>query len=89
MDLVGGWWHISTVNSNKEHPAQFPEEIPERLIKMYSFKGDNVLDPFLGSGTTVKVARELDRFGFGYEKEIKYKPVIEMKLQEINELKFY
>ncbi len=49
------------------HEAMFPEELPRRLIKMYSFVGDTVLDPFLGSGTTVKVALELGRNAIGYE----------------------
>ncbi len=49
------------------HEAMFPDELPRRLIKMFSFVGDTVLDPFLGSGTTVKVALELNRNGLGYE----------------------
>src|SRR5437870_11916878 len=48
--------------------AAFPEEIPRRLIKMFSILGDTVLDPFLGSGTTLKVAMNLDRKFVGYEK---------------------
>ena len=47
---------------------------------MFSFEGDIVLDPFLGSGTTVKVARELNREAIGYERELQYKPVIMKKL---------
>ncbi len=49
------------------HPAPFPDELPRRLIKLYSFHGDNVLDPFVGSGTTVRVAEELGRNGIGYD----------------------
>lgn len=49
------------------HPAPFPDELPARLIKLYSFVGDTVLDPFAGSGTTVRVARQLGRNGVGYE----------------------
>ena len=49
------------------HEAMFPDELPKRLIKMFTFVGDTVLDPFLGSGTTVKVALELNRNGLGYE----------------------
>jgi DNA modification methylase len=48
--------------------AAFPEEIPRRLISMFSVKGDLVLDPFLGSGTTLRVAIELDRRFVGYER---------------------
>jgi site-specific DNA-methyltransferase (adenine-specific) len=79
-EWVDGVWEIPPVRSQKGHPAQFPEEIPRRLIRMYSYKGDIVLDPFGGSMTTVKVANELGRIGIGYEKEEKYKPVIMEKL---------
>lgn len=49
------------------HEARFPEELPRRLIRMFTFPGDTVLDPFLGSGTTVKVALDLGRRAVGYE----------------------
>ena len=49
------------------HEAMFPEELPRRIIKMFSFVGDTVLDPFLGSGTTSKVSLELNRNSIGYE----------------------
>ncbi len=49
-------------------------------VRMFSYEGDTVLDPFLGSGTTVKVARELNREAFGYEREPQYKAVIMQKL---------
>ena len=52
---------------NRDHPAPFPYELPYRLIKAYSFVGETVLDPFLGSGTTLVVARDLKRNGIGYE----------------------
>ncbi|MHA1265260.1 MAG: DNA-methyltransferase [Candidatus Helarchaeota archaeon] len=49
------------------HIAMFPDELPKRLIRMYTFLGDTVLDPFLGSGTTTKVAIELQRNSIGFE----------------------
>jgi len=45
----------------------FPEELPKRLIKMFSFAGDTILDPFLGSGTTSLAAENLERNSVGYE----------------------
>jgi len=62
------------------HEAMFPEELPRRLIKMYSFVGETVLDPFLGSGTTVKTALELDRNAIGYEINENFLDVIKEKL---------
>lgn len=53
-------WHIANV-SDPKHPAVFPEEIPFRLIKLFSFYGETVLDPFAGIGTTAKVANRLGR----------------------------
>ena len=75
-EWVSGAWHIPSVRKNDDHPAKFPEELPYRLIKMYSFKRDNVLDPFLGSGTTAKAAMKLGRNKFGYEINEEYKDVI-------------
>lgn len=62
------------------HEAMFPEELPRRLIRMFSFPGETVLDPFLGSGTTVKVALELGRNGIGYEIQPGFVPIIREKL---------
>jgi DNA modification methylase len=75
-----GVWSIEPVRKQEGHPAVFPDELPHRLIKMFSYEGDTVLDPWLGSGTTIKVARELNRVGIGYEKEAQYKEVIMRKL---------
>ena len=55
-------------------------EIPSRLIKLFTFVGETVFDPFLGSGTTLKVARELGRKGIGYEVDLQLKDVIRKKL---------
>lgn len=61
-----GHWNFSGEKQNG-HIAMFPLELPKRLIKMFSFYGDTVLDPFLGSGTTLKAALELGRNSVGYE----------------------
>jgi site-specific DNA-methyltransferase (cytosine-N4-specific) len=58
-----------TVNEFERRTAAYPDEIAERLIKMFSVKGDTVLDPFLGSGTTMKVANDVQRNCIGYEIE--------------------
>ncbi len=60
--------------------AAFPEEIPRRLVKLYSYFGETVLDPFLGSGTTAKVARELGRNSWGYEINPGLKTIIKKKI---------
>ncbi len=61
-------WHIMPVKPfDVDHPAPFPEEIPYRLILLFSFRGDLVMDPFLGSGTTAAVAKALGRKYCGYD----------------------
>jgi site-specific DNA-methyltransferase (adenine-specific) len=60
------YWVMPT-EAKVDHPAPYPEELPYRCIKFYSYIGDTVLDPFLGSGTTMKVARELKRNCTGFE----------------------
>jgi site-specific DNA-methyltransferase (adenine-specific) len=59
-----------------EHLAVFPEELPRRLIRMFSFVGETVLDPFLGSGTTTLAARKLGRNSIGYELNPDFVPLI-------------
>ena len=75
-----GHWNFAGEKQNGGHIAVFPEELPKRLIKMFSFAGETVLDPFLGSGTTTKVAKELKRNSIGYEINSDYLPVIQEKI---------
>ena len=78
-------WNIPIPNKKDiafgEHSALMPEQIPYRLIKMFSFVDDIVLDPFAGSGTTLKVAKELNRQYVGYEIYKYYEKLINAKLQ--------
>lgn len=74
-----GHWNFSGEKQDK-HLAMFPEELPRRLIKMFSFVGDTVLDPFLGSGTTSLTANKLNRNSIGYEINEDFLPIIKEKL---------
>lgn len=74
-----GHWNFSGEKQDK-HLAVFPEELPKRLIRMFSFIGDTVLDPFLGSGTTSLAAKNLDRNSIGYEINCDFLPVIKQKI---------
>ena len=69
-----------TATELERRTAAYPEEIAERLIRMFSVKGETVLDPFLGSGTTVKVAIENGRSSIGYETDKNLLPVITQKI---------
>jgi site-specific DNA-methyltransferase (adenine-specific) len=63
-----GMWTFAGANPRRAgHPAPFPEELPRRLIKLYSYPEDLVLDPFAGSGTTLVAARKLGRRSLGVE----------------------
>ncbi|OYV10687.1 MAG: DNA methylase N-4/N-6 domain-containing protein [Methanosaeta sp. NSP1] len=78
---VQKFWRIeSETEWFKGHEAVFPEEIPRRLIRMYSFAGDTVLDPFAGSGTTIRAAMNLDRNSIGYEINEDLIPVVKRRL---------
>lgn len=74
-----GHWYF-TGAKQEGHIAMFPEELPARLIKMFSFIGDTTLDPFLGSGTTTLAAKNLNRNSVGYEINPDYIPIIRAKL---------
>lgn len=83
MDIANNIWHIAPVPPDQlDHPCPFPEEIPFRLITMYSYPGDKVLDPFLGSGQTTKVATHINRKFVGYETISKYVELARSRLDE-------
>ena len=77
-------WNITNVLPRpgriEEGVAAFPEEIPRRLIKLFTFAGETVFDPFFGSGTSLKVARELGRRAIGYDIDMDLRRVVQRKL---------
>ena len=75
--------HVVPQEKWQKYAAVFPEEIPERLITLYSYAGETVLDPFLGTGTTCVVARKLDRSCVGYEIDLDLKDVIVERLKPL------
>ena len=78
-------WRITNVLPKpgriEEGIAAFPDELPNRLIRLFSFQGETVLDPFVGSGTTLKVSNSLGRYSIGYEIDRELRPIILRKLQ--------
>jgi site-specific DNA-methyltransferase (adenine-specific) len=82
-----GHWHFAGEKQDR-HLAMFPEELPKRLIRMYSFVNDTILDPFLGSGTTSLAAKNLNRNSIGYEINEDFLPLIEDKLGMAQKLIF-
>jgi site-specific DNA-methyltransferase (adenine-specific) len=76
-------WTFAAAPARKVgHPAPFPEELPRRLIELYTFEGDVVLDPFCGSGTTCLAADRLGRHFIGYEIDTGYIRLAEKRLRE-------
>jgi site-specific DNA-methyltransferase (adenine-specific) len=82
-------WRIHAESATKiGHPAPYPVELPYRAIKLYSFKGDIVLDPFMGSGTTAVAALKAGRRYFGYELNEKYIQIACKRIQEFHDNNF-
>jgi site-specific DNA-methyltransferase (adenine-specific) len=68
IEWTNGIWKFNGANGKRiGHPAPFPRELPRRCIKLFSYKGDTIFDPFLGSGTTLIEAEIQDRKGIGVE----------------------
>ena len=75
-----GHWNFTGARQSG-HIAMFPEELPKRLIKMFSFIGETILDPFAGSGTTALAAKNLDRNSVSFEINPEFIPIIKEKLE--------
>jgi site-specific DNA-methyltransferase (adenine-specific) len=80
-EYFSGHWSFPG-EKQRGHLAMFPEELPRRLIRMFTFEGETVLDPFLGSGTTSLAAMRLGRNSAGYEINEEYLSIIRSKLGE-------
>lgn len=86
LEFTKSIWNFPTVSAKKiGHPAPFPEELPRRLMHLYTFKGDIVLDPFIGSGQTGIAAFKLNRYFIGYDTNKTY---CELATKRVNEIMF-
>ena len=97
-ELLHNVWNIqpNTRTSEDDHIAIFPEELPKRIINLYSKEGDIILEPFTGSGTTINIAYKLQRHSIGYEINKEYCKLIinninpkQKRLDGLNRLFFY
>ncbi|GMQ92841.1 MAG: site-specific DNA-methyltransferase [Acidimicrobiia bacterium] len=83
LDATVSIWNILPESARRVgHPAPFPVELPRRLIELYTFEADLVLDPFLGSGTTAVAAVESRRHYVGYELDAGYIDIAERRIHE-------
>ncbi|HLF91388.1 MAG TPA: site-specific DNA-methyltransferase [Anaerolineales bacterium] len=81
MEWTKSVWTMNPESAKKiGHPAPFPVELPYRLIQLYTFRGDVVLDPFMGSGSTALAANRADRIYVGYETDSTYIQLAEERL---------
>ena len=83
MDWTNGLWTFNGERKTKiGHPAPFPVELPVRCMKLFSFVGDTVLDPFMGSGSTLVAASRHNRKGIGIEIDPKYCEIAALRIEE-------
>jgi site-specific DNA-methyltransferase (adenine-specific) len=75
-------WNGLTGESTKYHPAPYPEELAHRLVRMFSFVGDTVLDPFMGTGTTLLAAAKSGRNSIGVEIDPSYVKMARARLEK-------
>ncbi|TCW61658.1 site-specific DNA-methyltransferase [Treponema sp. J25] len=86
MEWTKSVWTINAESAKRiGHPAPFPEELPYRLIQLYSFKGDIILDPFMGSGTTAVAALKSSRDFVGYEIVEEYVTLAQERIKVIRD----
>jgi site-specific DNA-methyltransferase (adenine-specific) len=82
LEFTKSIWNFPAVSAKKiGHPSPFPLELPTRLIKLYSFEGDIVLDPFLGSGQTAIAALNLNCKYIGYDISVEYSKLAEKRIE--------
>lgn len=74
--------HLATECGNKNHSAAFPKALPEWFINLFTKEGDCVLDPFMGSGTTVLVAKSMNRNAIGIEILPEYHKLVQKELSQ-------
>ncbi len=82
-ELVHGVWKIRSVQRNDFHEAMFPEQLVANCIKLYSFPGDTVFDPFMGSGSVAVVAKKFGRSYIGYDLDPNYVKFAENRLDGV------
>jgi site-specific DNA-methyltransferase (adenine-specific) len=83
LELTKSVWTFPAEKARKVgHPAPFPVELPRRLIQLYTFAGDVVLDPFMGSGQTAIAALQAGRHYVGYEISEEYLRLAERRIQQ-------
>jgi len=84
IEWTNGVWNFSGESKTKiGHPPPFPMELPKRCIKLFSYKGDIVLDPFLRSGTTLIACLQNNRIGIGVEMNEDYCRLAAKRLQQL------
>jgi site-specific DNA-methyltransferase (adenine-specific) len=83
MNWTNGLWTFNGESKKRiGHPAPFPYELPDRCIKLFSFEGDVVLDPFLGSGTTLMASWKNRRVGIGIELDLGYCELAQKRIEK-------
>jgi site-specific DNA-methyltransferase (adenine-specific) len=82
VDVTRDVWEIDAESASRiGHPAPFPVELPHRLVDLYTYKGDIVLDPFMGSGSTLVAAARRGRVGVGYDLDPEYVALADRRVE--------